>query len=106
MKIPKVPNGLQSHGKKFFKKVLSEYVLTEGHDLERLFMACRCLDEIADAEKVVTDEGRFITDRFLQKREHPAAKSIRDNKIIFCRIIRELGLDIEGSQDSRPPRQY
>lgn len=106
MKIPKVPNGLQSHGKKFFKKVLSEYVLTEGHDLERLFMACRCLDEIADAEKVVTEEGRFIEDRFQQKGEHPAAKSIRDNKIIFCRIIRELGLDIEGSQDSRPPRQY
>ncbi len=106
MKIPRAPNGLQSHGKKFFKKVLSEYVLTEGHDLERLFMACRCLDEIADAEKVVTDEGRFIEDRFKQKREHPAAKSIRDNKIIFCRIIREVGLDIEGTQESRPQRQY
>jgi phage terminase small subunit len=106
MKISKVPNGLQSHGKKFFKKVLSEYVLTEGHDLERLFMACRCLDEIAEDEKVVTEEGRFIEDRFKQKRENPAAKSIRDNKIIFCRIIRELGLDISTPADSRPPRQY
>ena len=106
MKIPKVPNGLQSHGKKFFKKVLSEYVLTEGHDLERLFMGCRCLDEIAEAEEIVKKEGRFIEDRFQQKREHPAAKAIRDNKIIFCRIIRELGLDMEGTQDSRPPRQY
>ena len=106
MKIPKTPSGLQAPGKKFFKKVLSEYELTEGHDLERLFMACRCLDEIAEAEKVVKTEGRFIEDRFHQKREHPAAKSIRDNKIIFCRIIRELGLDIVTHGDSRPPRQY
>lgn len=106
MKIPKAPNGLQLAGKKFFRKVLSEYVLTEGHDIMRLFMACRCLDEIAEAEKVVTDEGRFISDRFQQKREHPAAKAIRDNKIIFLRIIRELGLDISTPADSRPPRQY
>jgi phage terminase small subunit len=106
MKIPKVPNGLEAPGKKFFKKVLSEYVLTEGHDLERLFMACRCLDEIAEDEKIVRSEGRFITDRFLQKRENPASRSIRDNKTLFCRIIRELGLDIVTPGDSRPPRQY
>jgi phage terminase small subunit len=106
MKIPTPPNGLQSHGKKFFRKVLSEYVLTEGHDLERLFMGCRCLDEIAEAERVLKKDGRFIEDRFKQKREHPAAKSIRENKIIFCRIIRELGLDISNPGDSRPPRQY
>ena len=106
MKIPKVPNGLQAHGKRFFKKVLSEYVLTEGHDLERLYMGCRCLDEIAEAEEIVKLEGRFIEDRFKQKREHPAAKLIRENKIIFCRIIRELGLDISTPGDSRPPRQY
>jgi phage terminase small subunit len=106
MKIPKVPNGLQSHGKKFFKKVLSEYVLTEGHDLERLFMGCRCLDEIAEAEEIVKKEGRFITDRFLQRKEHPASRAIRDNKTLFCRIIRELGLDISSPADSRPPRQY
>jgi phage terminase small subunit len=105
MKIPKVPNGLQAHGKKFFKKTLGEYELSAGYDIERLYMVCRCLDEIADAEKVVLNEGRFIEDRFKQKREHPAAKSIRENKIIFCRIIRELGLDLEGTED-RPRRQY
>ena len=106
MKIPKTPNGLQGSGKKFFKKVLSEYILSESHDLERLFMACRCLDEISAAEKIVVMEGRFIEDRFKQKREHPAGKAIRDNKVLFCRIIRELGLDLEGTQESRPPRQY
>lgn len=106
MKIPKIPKGLQAPGKRFWKQAHSERELDEGHDLERLFMACRCLDEIAEDEKVVTSEGRFIEDRFHQKREHPAAKSIRDNKIIFCRIIRELALDIVAPGDARPPRQY
>jgi len=39
-------------------------------------------------------------------KEHPAAKVIRDNRIIFCRIIRELALDIETPSESRPPRAY
>jgi hypothetical protein len=64
------------------------------------------LGEVADAERVVSEEGRFIHDRFQQRREHPAAKMIRDNKTLFCRIIREMGLDIQGHTESRPPRQY
>jgi hypothetical protein len=106
MKIPKSPNGLGTSGKIFWKQILTDYDLEESHDLERLRMACRCLDEIAADEKVVTAEGRFIDDRFHQKREHPAAKAIRDNKILFCRIIRELCLDITTPETSRPPRQY
>ena len=102
----KIPSGLKTPGRKFYKKVLEEYELPETHDLERLFMAAKCLDEIADDEKTVKEEGRFIEDRFNQKREHPASKAIRDNKTLFCRIIRELALDITDPGDSRPPRQY
>ena len=106
MKILKSPGGLKAHGKKFWKKAFSEFELDMAHDFERLFMACRCLDEIAADEKLVSLEGRFMEDRFHQKREHPASKSIRENKTLFCRIIRELGLDITTPGDSRPPRQY
>lgn len=106
MKNQKTPCGLQANGKRFYGKVLNEYEITESHDLERLFMACRCLDEISNDEGVVKKEGRFIEDRFHQRREHPAVKTIRDNKTLFCRIIRELALDITQPVDSRPPRQY
>ena len=74
----RTPTGLKKIGKKFFKKVLSEYDLTEYHDIERLSQACKCLDEIDEAEQIIETEGRFIKDRFEQRREHPAAKSIRD----------------------------
>ena len=106
MKIPRAPAGLRFAGKKFWKKILREYEMGEAHDLQRLFMSCRCLDEIAESEKVVETEGRFILDRFKQTKEHPAARAIRENKILFCRIIRELGLDLAVSEDSRPRRQY
>ena len=105
MKIPRPPKGLHESGKQFWKKVLSEFELQETHDLERLFHACGCLDQISECEEIVKTEGRFIFDRFQQKRENPASKAVRDNKILFCRILRELALDI-AVPDSRIPRQY
>ena len=105
MKIQRAPVGLQAPGKKFWKKVLSEFDLTEGHDLERLKQACGCLDDISESQEVVKAEGRFIFDRFQQRKENPASKATRDNKTLFCRIVRELALDIVTG-DPRPPRQY
>ena len=70
MKIPRSPNGLDSTGKKFWKKVLSEYELEETHDLERLSMACKCLDSLTEAEKRVKDDGMFTTNRYGKLIEH------------------------------------
>jgi hypothetical protein len=106
MKTPLPPKDLDTSGKKFWTSVLTNYELDESQDLERLHMAGRCLDEIAADEKVVAGEGRFIDDRFHQKREHPAAKAIRDNKVLFCRIVRELALDLNVMEEARIPRQY
>ena len=105
MKIEKTTE-LKEKGLQFWEKVLSEYELNEAHDLSRLTMAAKCLDDINEAEKQVEADGMFIKDRYKQPKEHVAMKSIRDNRIIFCRIIRELALDIVHPGDSRPPRQY
>lgn len=106
MKIPNPPGALKAAGRKFWKKVLGEYVLTDAHDLTRLALAAGCLDEIAGAEVILAADGYFTLDRYGGRRENPAAKSVRENKIIFCRIVRELGLDLEGAKESRPTRQY
>lgn len=106
MKVAQPPGALKAAGRKFWKKVLSEYVLSDAHDLQRLAMAAGCLDEIAGAEVVLKTDGYFTLDRYGGRRESPAAKSVRENKIIFCRIIRELGLDLEETEASRPRRQY
>ena len=106
MKIAKAPNGLKAAGKRFWKKVLSEYELTGAHDLERLSMAGKCLDDLAEAEKRVKDDGRFTNNRYGSVVEHPGVKMIRDTRLLFVKIVREMCLDIVEPGDSRPPRQY
>ncbi len=103
MDIPTPPKGLKAHGKTFWNKTLCAFVLEDEHDLERLKQACSCLDQLAECEKVLSKEGMFIEDRFRQRREHPALKASRDLKVVFCRIVRELALDIEPAA-TRPPR--
>jgi len=100
----KYPKDLKKTGRAFWKRVLTEYQLEEAHDLQRLQMAACCLDDIDDAEQKIETDGMFVKDRYDQLKENPAGKVVRDNRIIFCRIIRELALDL--SEDTRPPRQY
>ena len=104
MKIPQAPKGLKAAGKRFWKKVLSEYELYDAHDRERLLMACKCLDDLADIEARVESDGKFVTNRYGTPVEHPGCKMIRDLRTLFVKIIRESGLDL--ATESRPPRQY
>ena len=102
----KIPKHLQTEGRKFWKKVLDDFDLQDNHHLKLLEQACHCLDRQQQAREVIEAEGIFIHDRFLQRREHPAAKTERDNKIIFARLIRELGLDLHDPAEPRPKRLY
>jgi len=105
-KIKEAPADLGAAGKKFWQEVMSEYALEEAHDLARLSLAAASLDDIDLGERQIKIDGMYIFDRYGGLKEHPAAKAIRDNRILFCRIIRELALDIETPGESRPPRLY
>lgn len=105
-KTPKSSIRLGKVGAKFRRGVLKEYQFSDSHDFRRLDLASHCLDRIASCHEVIEAEGVFIKDRFEQKKEHPAVKCERDQKVVFCRIIRELNLDIEQGKASRPPSLY
>ena len=105
MKIPKPPKELKASGRKFWRKVLLEYDLQESHDLERLSMAAKCLDGLNEAENRVEADGMFVTNRYGNLVQHPGVKTIKDNRTLFVKIIREMCLDITAG-DSRPPRRY
>jgi hypothetical protein len=102
----KYPKSLKEKGKKFYKKILSEYVFENSHHFQFLEQAAVCLDRIYEAGKLLENEGRIVKDRFGQPREHPAAKMERDNKILFARLLRELGLDLAKAEAPRPPTLY
>ena len=105
MKVPRAATHLQNDGKKFWKQVLTEFQLQDPHHLKILQSACSCLDRIVQAREEIKKEGPYILDRFEQKKEHPAQKTERDNKVLFARLVRELQLDIPP-EDPRPARQY
>lgn len=94
------------HGRRFFDKVMEEAGLEDAHDLERLLMACRCLDDLDVAESRVKVDGMFTINRYGATVEHPAFKTIKDLRLLFVKIIRELSLDIAAPSESRPPRLY
>jgi len=104
--IKRAPSGLKAPGRRFWKKVMAEYVLKDTHDLERLRQCCQCLDTIGAAEAVISEEGHFVFNRFEERREHPALKTQRDTTALFCRIIREMGLDIDTPDAPKPRPQY
>jgi phage terminase small subunit len=106
MKKIKEPKGLGTAGRRYWKQSMVEVDFEEVHDLERLLMAAKCLDDLSEAESRVKADGMFMTNRYGNVVEHPAVKTIRDTRLLFVKIVRELGLDLDPPTDSRPPRQY
>lgn len=86
--------------------MLTEFLIEKQHDLERLSMAAKCLDDVQAAEDQIEIDGRFTKNRYGNVIESPAAKVIRDTRLLFVKIIRELGLDLTNAPESRPPRKY
>lgn len=101
---PKPPAYLSRAAKAWWKTIVTDFAL-ESHHLKILEAACGAWDRAEQARALLAKEGLTITDRFKQPKVHPAALIERDNKTLFARLVRELGLDVEGSPaDNRPPR--
>jgi phage terminase small subunit len=102
----KPPKDLGPAGRRAWAKFHAEFNLLGVHDMERTRLACKCLDDEAAFVETVSAEGRYVTDRWNQKKEHPAAKAARECRMLFCRIVRDMGVDIQEAKETRPPRQY
>jgi hypothetical protein len=103
---PNAPGGLRGPGRRFWKAATKERIFSEAHDLARLAIAARTLDEIAADQETVKAEGRYTRDRWGRAVAHPALKALQENRALFLRVVRELALDIVVPEDPRPPRRY
>jgi phage terminase small subunit len=75
------------------------------HQRPLLDAAASCLDRIAEAQRILHDEGLVTHDRFGQAKGHPACLIERDSKALFARLFRELALGPEDVPEAaRPPR--
>ncbi len=105
MPTPEPPGDLGAEGQRIWKQGTKEKQFDEVQDLEMLRMLGKCGDEMAEFEATLKREGRFIEDRWHQRREHPAGRALRETRTLFLKLVRELGLNI-AIPESRPRRQY
>jgi hypothetical protein len=75
----------------------------EEHHLHLLVLAAEMLDRGAEARAVITGKGLTYDDRFGAPHARPEVGIERDCKVVFARLLRELGLDISAPGDPRPP---
>jgi phage terminase small subunit len=67
--------------------------------------ACRALQRVREAQRLLARDGLVVTDRFGQPKAHPAAAVERDAKQTLLKNLRALNLDLEPLRDTpgRPP---
>lgn len=108
MSTIRYPVELKERGRKFWKAIMAEFdpAAFGAHDLQLLAQAATCLDVIAEAEAELKTSGSYFVDRWGQPKQHPAHDVIRNNKIVFARLCRELNLSSEKPEEKRPPGLY
>ncbi|MEQ9406205.1 MAG: hypothetical protein RIK87_00705 [Fuerstiella sp.] len=98
-----LPKHLSPHTRRWAASVLNEYELSPTQ-LELLTMAAEARDASEKARAVVAKDGAVFRDRFQQPKESPWAKLQRDYAAACSRLLREIGLAHDDTDDARPPR--
>ena len=101
-----IPKYLTKKSRKWTKDIDSLVVL-EPHQEKMVIQAAVCLDRIEEARELIAAEGLTTKTRDGGRKAHPAVGIERDSKILFTRLCREIGLDIESVETyPRVPRRY
>jgi P27 family predicted phage terminase small subunit len=88
---PKPPEHLSKRSKTFWRKIVARYELETEH-IEVLRKALEASDRADEAGDVLRQEGITTTDRYGQKRPHPATSVELHNRAAFLKLIEALKL--------------
>jgi phage terminase small subunit len=100
----KPPAHLAAATRRWFEGVITDYDL-DPHHLRLLQAAAEAWDELRAARRALKKFGSVYTDRFGQPRARPEVAIVRDSRIAFARLLRELDLDAGPPPDTRLPRR-
>lgn len=97
------PKDLSAAAKRIWDDVTRDYEIDDAGSLI-LLEACRAFDRREEARGILKAEGCVVTDRFGQKKAHPACGIERDSAATLMRAWRLLGLDQQPAGPiGRPP---
>ena len=96
------PKHLRAETRRWWQAVIAEYVL-EPHHVRLLTLAAEAWDRCQQARGILARRGLTYEDRFGQPCARPEVAIERDSRIAFARLLRELNLNVDEPEDSRPP---
>lgn len=101
----KPPTFLSTKARRWWSAVAGEFVFQSEPEWELLTQAAATIDRIDQARKAISQHGLMVPTGQGGLKPNPAANLERDNKILLCRIMRELRLgDPADDESNRPPR--
>lgn len=103
MKTKKAPKHLKPETRQWWESVVKDWDLEEHH-VRLLTLAGESWDRCQQARVVLDEKGLTFSDFRGQPKARPEVAIERDSRIAFARLIREIGLDVQDADDSRPPR--
>ena len=92
---------LQPKTKRWIRGIVSEWQLEEHH-MRLLVLAGGAYDRALSAKALVDADGPCVLNRFDVKVSHPMIDVWKQSSITFCRLLREVGLDLAGPEETRP----
>jgi phage terminase small subunit len=99
---PVPPKHLERATAAWWSAVMADFDL-EAHHVRLLTLAAESWDRCQQARVILADAGLCYLDRFGAPHTHPMVAVERDSRLAFARMIRELGLDADLPDSSRPP---
>lgn len=102
MGTPRAPAHLAPETRRWWRQVVNDFEL-EPHHVRLLTLAAEAWDRCTAARKALDAGGVTYRDRFGQPKPRPEVAVERDSRIAFARLLRELQLDVQAPDDSRPP---
>jgi len=104
IRAPEAPKHLRPDTASWWASVTVDYVL-EPHHVRLLTLAGEAWDRCHEARQELEKHGLTYKDRFGQPHQRPEVAIERDSRIGFARLVRELNLDLDPPDESRPPRR-
>jgi phage terminase small subunit len=100
-KAPAAPPGLDGPGRALWKAVLGDYELSPA-EMAVLEVACRALDRVRAAEKVLAEDGLTVSGRW-GPQPHPLILVARDAGTQLRAAIKQLGVALDDDEKIARP---
>jgi hypothetical protein len=99
------PKGLSPAAQTIFQAIVKDYGIDCPAALSILTSALESHDRASEAKAILDREGPVVTDRWGQRKVHPAAAVERDSRAAYLSAIKALNLDLAVSDrgPGRPP---